>query len=250
MLSLEASPTMQSLEASPTMLQSLEASPTTHNASRTTVRIRFILKCLYSFPHIPVRAYFNLLAGLLTFPSLLYLPDRLSEEFATAHGNHNSQFPILRASVALYKQTLPRGITAAGTVPDFHRIPLRRGGVGRLTAILVLCSVALVSVTYCLRVQRYYKKNETANFLQKNLLQTAFLFVPKAGRSLRPKKSERFGLRVRAVRTASPRRSDCESEPFGLDDVSGLRRAHPVLLCHFPPFFRPKVEKTFGRSLI
>ena len=48
----------------------------------------------------------SLLAGLLTFPSLPYLPDF--------------------KSVALYRQTLQRGITAAGTVPDSHRIPLHQ----------------------------------------------------------------------------------------------------------------------------
>ena len=46
------------------------------------------------------------MAGLLTFPSLLYLPDSWS--------------------VALYKQTLLTGITAAGTVPDSHWIPLHQ----------------------------------------------------------------------------------------------------------------------------
>jgi hypothetical protein len=33
-------------------------------------------------------------------------------------------------SVALYKQTtLKKRITAAGTVPDFHRIPFHHGGI-------------------------------------------------------------------------------------------------------------------------
>ena len=38
-------------------------------------------------------------------------------------------------SVALYKQTSLRRITAAGTVPDSHRIPLHRGDFCRLIAI-------------------------------------------------------------------------------------------------------------------
>jgi hypothetical protein len=54
------------------------------------------------------------LAGLLTFPSLLYLPGS--------------------SPVALYKQTSIMGITAAGTVPDSHRIPLHRGNICRLIA--------------------------------------------------------------------------------------------------------------------
>jgi hypothetical protein len=37
--------------------------------------------------------------------------------------------------VALYKQTSFAGITAAGTVPDSHRIPFRRGNYRRLIAI-------------------------------------------------------------------------------------------------------------------
>jgi hypothetical protein len=55
-------------------------------------------------------------AGLLTFPSLLYLPEPLSKR---------SMFNV---SVALYKQASLMGITAAGTVPDSHRIPLHHGG--------------------------------------------------------------------------------------------------------------------------
>ena len=39
-------------------------------------------------------------------------------------------------SVASYKQAIPRGITAAGTAPDSHRIPLRRGGCSRLIALI------------------------------------------------------------------------------------------------------------------
>jgi hypothetical protein len=47
------------------------------------------------------------MAGLLTLPGLLFLPDNMS--------------------VASYKQTLStRGITAAGTVADSHRIPLHQ----------------------------------------------------------------------------------------------------------------------------
>ena len=42
----------------------------------------------------------------MTFPNLPYLPEIIS--------------------VALYRQTLQRGITAAGTVPDSHRIPLHQ----------------------------------------------------------------------------------------------------------------------------
>lgn len=48
------------------------------------------------------------MAGLLAFPGLLYLPDF--------------------KSVALYEQASLMGITAAGTVPDSHRIPLHHGG--------------------------------------------------------------------------------------------------------------------------
>jgi len=55
------------------------------------------------------------LVGLLTFPSLLYLPDDFNSSIF--------QFFNFSSSVALYKQTLQRGITAAGTVPDSHRIP-------------------------------------------------------------------------------------------------------------------------------
>jgi hypothetical protein len=70
-----------------------------------------------SAPHFPVRPYFlSVMAGILTFPSLLYLPDH---------------WPV-----ALYKQTLQRGITAAGTVLDSHQIPLHRGGIGRQIAII------------------------------------------------------------------------------------------------------------------
>jgi hypothetical protein len=36
--------------------------------------------------------------------------------------------------VALYKQAFLRGITAAGTVPDSHRIPFRRGDIGHQIA--------------------------------------------------------------------------------------------------------------------
>jgi len=53
-----------------------------------------------------VRTNIILLAGLLTFLSLHYLPDLWS--------------------VALYIQTSLTRITAAGTVPDFHRIPLHQ----------------------------------------------------------------------------------------------------------------------------
>jgi hypothetical protein len=38
--------------------------------------------------------------------------------------------------VALYKQTFSRGITAAGTVPDSHRIPFRRGDISHQIAYL------------------------------------------------------------------------------------------------------------------
>ncbi len=54
--------------------------------------------------------------GLLTLPSLLYLPDSLS--------------------VALYKQTLQKGITAAGTVPDSHRIPFHQTAFDRQIALI------------------------------------------------------------------------------------------------------------------
>ena len=50
--------------------------------------------------------------------------------------------------MALYKQTLIKGITAAGTVPDSHRIPLHRGGIGHLIAIGSVADVTLGSVTY------------------------------------------------------------------------------------------------------
>ena len=51
------------------------------------------------------------MAGLLTFPCLLAFPTM-----------------CLRECQWHFKQTLKKGITAAGTVPDSHRIPLHRDG--------------------------------------------------------------------------------------------------------------------------
>jgi len=48
------------------------------------------------------------------FPHLLYLPSPI----------FNLELSIV--PVALYEQTLLWGITAAGTAPDLHRIPLHR----------------------------------------------------------------------------------------------------------------------------
>ena len=89
----------------------------------------FIIKKLFSEPHIPVRTYLCFQAGLLTFPSLLYLPDILS--------------------VALYKQTSLRRITAAGTVPDSHRIPLHHGGYSHQIAFLA-CKVTTFFDSRCI----------------------------------------------------------------------------------------------------
>ena len=52
----------------------------------------------------------------MTFPNLPYLPEIIS--------------------VALYRQTLQRGITAAGTVPDSHRIPLHQAASATRLPIL------------------------------------------------------------------------------------------------------------------
>ena len=64
------------------------------------------------------------LAGLLTFPNLLCLPEQYS--------------------VALYKQISKMGITAAGTVPDSHRIPLHHGDIGHQIAIFGCKDKAIV----------------------------------------------------------------------------------------------------------
>ena len=56
--------------------------------------------------------------------------------------------------MALYKQTIPRGITAAGTVPDSHRIPFHHGGI-----LPPDCSF---------RVQRYKEESERPRKKAKN----------------------------------------------------------------------------------
>jgi hypothetical protein len=58
------------------------------------------------------------MAGLLTLPSLLYLPGL----FSISQWRYTSR-------------PFSKGITAAGTVPDSHRIPLSQGGFGHLIAI-------------------------------------------------------------------------------------------------------------------
>ena len=83
-----------------------------HKASTAAVSLFLFFICIPSHLFLSERTVvFSTMAGLLTFPRSA-LPSQ----------------PCARP-VTFSKQTLCfEGITAAGTVPDFHRIPLHRGG--------------------------------------------------------------------------------------------------------------------------
>ena len=96
------------------------AVPMAPSASNATVSLRFINLGFASYHAYPERACFchsyGSQAGILTLPCLPCLPDLVS--------------------VALYGQACRMRITAAGTVPDSHRIPLHLSDVGRSIAIV------------------------------------------------------------------------------------------------------------------
>ena len=79
----------------------------------------------FSVSAYPCAGFITWRAGLLTFPSLLYLPDPFFFR-AVANFSLFTLHSSLPRSVALYEQTSITGITAAGTVPDSHRIPLHQ----------------------------------------------------------------------------------------------------------------------------
>jgi len=79
--------------------------------------------------------------------------------------------------VTFSKQTLCfEGITAAGTVPDFHRIPLHRGGPKPPDYHLCAAKVLLFSPTTNQTAKIFQNKKEKApKFIDNSLIFSALL---------------------------------------------------------------------------